>query len=269
MSSKRLAIIDGDGALYRACWNVSDEKEAIEKYLDITTDYIKEVWCTESVIYLGGKTNWRYNVFPQYKGQRRAIVMDEKAEREKELRNAIVDFMIQNKMGILTLNAEADDYCRRRAELSRKRNQEYVVISADKDLDMIIGEHLRPSNRDGKLTYYSITEAESDYNYYKQVLMGDMTDYIKSPKGIGTKTAEKILEGVPYDRYKTVVEETYKDKCGSEWLHALMFTGSLVHIQRYKDDMFKWQGKNFFEHGFEGAPKCYKYEDMKDFKHDQ
>ena len=126
---------------------------------------------------------------------------------------------------------------------------------------MITGKHLRFDNR-MQIEEYEVDEEASDYNYFKQVLIGDMSDNIKSPDKLGPKTAEKLLADTPRDKWRTMVENEYKTRCGSEWKHALYFTGSLVHIQRYKDDMFSWNKEgSWFDLGFEGAPSCYKYTD--------
>lgn len=62
-----LGIVDADGILYRACWNVEDLNEAKEKYLDILQSYLTEGWCDESLCFVGGTGNWRYKIFSDYK----------------------------------------------------------------------------------------------------------------------------------------------------------------------------------------------------------
>ena len=177
------------------------------------------------------------------------------------MRMELYDYLRENRLAIFSDGSEADDLCRRKAVSMMDRGQPYIVASADKDLDMIIGNHLRFDQR-MQIEEYEVDEEASDYNYFKQVLIGDMSDNIKSPDKLGPKTAEKLLADTPRDKWRTMVENEYKTRCGSEWKHALYFTGSLVHIQRYKDDMFNWNKEgSWFDLGFEGAPSCYKYTD--------
>ena len=71
------------------------------------------------------------------------------------------------------------------------------------------------------------------------------------------------LKGNNRKAWRKLIEDEYKKRCGKEWEHALYFTGSLIHIQRHKGDMFQWNnGGTWFDKGFQGAPKCYKYTDI-------
>lgn len=62
-----------------------------------------------------------------------------------------------------------------------------IVVSEDKDLKTIPCKLYRQN----ELT--QITEEEADYNFMFQTLTGDVTDGYPGCKGIGAKTAEKIL----------------------------------------------------------------------------
>ena len=136
-----------------------------------------------------------------------------------------------------------------------------MFISADKDLDTIVGPHVR-FNPQWKLRKYEIDDSESDYNYFLQLMIGDMMDGIKSPRLLGEKTAKKILDNNPRKNWRALIEKEYKERCGSEWEHALYFTGSLIHIQRWKDDYFQWnKSGTWWDKGFESFPSCYSYTD--------
>ena len=250
-----IGIVDVDGILYRACWDALELKDAQDKFLDILTNYISDSWCDEAVGFVRGKGNWRYKVFEDYKAQRGTYTNE---RMNMEVMGELVEWIVKERIAIRSDGCEADDLVRRKAIKCANRGINYVIISADKDLDCIEGKHYRPNNK-GDVQEYFVTPEEAEYNYYLQVLVGDMTDNIRSPNRLGPVTAKKILDGTSSSNWKRAIEEAYKERCGSEWLHALMFTGSLIHIQRYQDDYFKWNGKNFWEHGFVGAPSCYPY----------
>ena len=251
-----IGIVDSDSILYRACWKVKDLEEAKEKYLDVLKIYMTEGWCDSATCFVKGNDNWRYKVFSDYKAHRGTGNPDMNMEVMKEL----VEWLGKERLAIRSHGMEADDLVRRKAVKCDQRDLNYVVISADKDLDCIAGRHIRPSNK-GDLKEYTVTQEEADYNYYIQVLVGDMTDNIKSPNRLGAKTAEKILKSTSRGEWKNAIEREYKERCGDEWLHALMFTGSLIHIQRFQDDFFIWDKEkgNFWECGFSEAPSCYNY----------
>jgi len=251
-----LAIVDGDSILYRATWEAKSLKEAQEKYISVLADFIAEVWADKAVVYIKGKGNWRFDVFNGYKGHRKP---DEKyAERDQMIKELCV-WLEKEKIAIRCHGCEADDVVRRKAVKCMERDIDYTIISADKDLDCIEGKHLRPGPKG--LKFYTVTKEEAEYFYYYQVLIGDTTDNIKSPYQLGPKKAKSILDSTARNAWKTAIENEYKARCKDEWLHALMFTGSLIHIQRYKEDMFVWDESkgNFFDCNFKNAPSCYNY----------
>ena len=252
-----LGICDVDSILYRACWDVLDLNEAKEKYLDILQGYLADGWCDDAVCFAKGVGNWRLDIFDKYKAHR---MPDPKRAKERQIVLDLLVWLREEKLAILSDGMEADDLVRRKAIKCMQRNQPYTIVSADKDLDCIEGNHIRPS-RGGVLNVYEISPEEADYNYYMQVLVGDPTDNIKSPPKLGPKTAEKILNQNPRGQWKKAIETAYRDRCGRDWYHALMFTGSLIHIQRYPHDYFVWNKEdgNFWECGFSGPPKCYDY----------
>lgn len=65
-----------------------------------------------------------------------------------------------------------------------------IICSIDKDLDQIPGWHYNFTKKEK----YWVTEFEADKNFYIQMLTGDRVDNIPGLKGIGPKTAEKLLE---------------------------------------------------------------------------
>lgn len=250
-------IIDGDSLLYQSAYKVSTVQAGYEKLLDKLTQITEGGWEPPTfTIFIEGKGNWRKDVFPQYKAQRKnAKVMDP----YREIRWGLADHMKEHKLAISANGCESDDLVRRKAVNMAKRGQDYTIVTSDKDLDMIPGKHIR-FNPSFDITKYTLTEDDAMYNFYYQLMIGDMQDNIKSPMGLGKKTAEKILDQTPRDQWEQRIEKEYKTRCGSEWEHCLYFTGSLIYIQEHKDAMFEWNnGGTWFDKGFSGIPACYTY----------
>ena len=255
-------IIDGDGLLYQAAYNVPNVRKAYDKLVDKVDQLCTQDWdqTGEFTMFIEGKGNWRKDVFPEYKAPRKTAKSE---DPNKQLRWDLAEYLIEQKLAIPAIGCESDDLVRRKAENMFKRNQPYIVASADKDLDMVCGHHIR-FNTKWQLETYEITKKKSDWNYFFQLMVGDGIDNIKSPRMLGKAKAERLLKDNPSSDWKKVVENEYKTRCGSEWFHALMFTGSLIHIQRAQDDYFVWDKKkgNWWDCGFSGPPKCYGYTDI-------
>ena len=62
---------------------------------------------------------------------------------------------------------------------------------------------------------YEISEDEADYNFWLQMIMGDVVDSISGVKGKGVKKAESVLNGSK-NRFIAVCR-TYKEVYGSRW----------------------------------------------------
>ena len=252
------SIIDGDGLLYQSAYDVKNVSQAYDKFIDKITQLTSVNWDQdgECTIFMEGPGNWRRDVFEHYKAPRKK---HQAIDPNKELRYELSSFLKEEKLVISAVGCESDDLVRRKAESMRRRGQPYVVISADKDLDMVEGPHIR-FNTKWDLKEYEITKKESDYHFYKQLMIGDMQDNIKSPKLLGPKTADRILKNNSQSAWKSLIEKEYRERCGAEWEHALYFTGSLIYIQENQGAMFEWKdGGTWWDKGFVGAPTCYDY----------
>ena len=87
-----------------------------------------------------------------------------------------------------------------------------------------------------KKEFYEIDESTGYYNLMKQILTGDATDNIQGIKGMGPKTAEKVLKDVPHEFMLDAVVGTYKLKCGSTWEHDFYKSANLIYIRMNSDD---------------------------------
>ena len=162
-------------------------------------------------LYLSGPTgtNWRYDVDPNYKGKR-----PPKPRYFKEARQYLKDYWNANQV-----EGEADD------ALARELWQDYqkavdeaayfgddiklcctkVLVSVDKDLDMVPGWHFNPRKQE----LYYIDEPTGWKNFFRQMLTGDTVDNIKGLRSVGPVKAGKILDGgdgTPETTYLAVVE---------------------------------------------------------------
>jgi len=199
-------LIDGDVLAYRAAFSCQDtsEQDAIEKLDDIVYEILDEVyWDAHDddikdsyIVYLTGKGNFRYDyaVSYPYKGNRK------NTEKPIHLR-AIRDHMIDNWDAVVSEGEEADDLIGIGAT---NYGPDTIVATIDKDMLQLPCVHYNPS----KKTWKTVDEFGGLKFFYHQILTGDTSDNIIGLKGVGPKTADKLLAEVDTecDMFKVVLD---------------------------------------------------------------
>jgi hypothetical protein len=141
--------------------------------------------------YLTGKTNFRHQLTDDYKENR-------KDKRRPAHLKACREHILKRYKGVIVEGLEADDCMSiRQAEnlamrdpLAEHNEVTSIIGTIDKDLNTCWGWHYNWR----KDSLYFIEPLEATRNFYCQCLMGDNSDHIKGLKGIGPKTAEKLLK---------------------------------------------------------------------------
>lgn len=127
--------------------------------------------------FVSGRSNFRYRVYPEYKGNRTETV-------DPRFRADCKAFLIQEWNAIPSHGCEADD------RLGMAQTGESVCASIDKDLLMIPGWH------------YNWVKDERTYTapldgirfMYKQMLIGDKSDNIFGVVGLGPVKSAKLID---------------------------------------------------------------------------
>jgi len=227
-----IAIIDGDVLVYMSIWGAETKEEAKQKFDELFTGILENLFTTDYVMALGGPDNFRVDLYSEYKANR----SKSKSTRPDWFLDLKSDIEEDYDGCIFTDNCEADDMVRVWATECQENNLECIVVSVDKDLDCIPGQHYNP--RTSKV--YTVEEDFADYFYWKQVLMGDSTDNIPGLPGIGPKKAEVMLAGCKgHDERRDVVCNAYHLRYGDTGYEYLLTNGRLIHIWRKINDHFK------------------------------
>lgn len=137
-------------------------------------------------IWISPKRNFRYDLNPDYKCKRATL------RRPAHLAAAKAWLL---ERGDYMENLEADDALVIRSTQLDKDGIPHVIASVDKDLKQKHGWHFHLESH--KYTY--ITEAEARKALWLQICVGDSTDDIYSPKGLGPKRAMKVLDIVDWN----------------------------------------------------------------------
>lgn len=144
-------------------------------------------------LYLTGPTNFRYQVFPEYKSGR---INQPRPQHLPFLRKAALD------MGaVLSEGCEADDLM---SVAQCQGDGDTVIVTLDKDLLQVPGKHYSwaiSGNSGGKrweraAIHQEVDDVQGLRFFYTQLLTGDPADGIKGASGIGKVKAAKIIEGL-------------------------------------------------------------------------
>lgn len=205
---KRLLLLDGDIFAYNAAivaeqedeigddgmvvlW--SDWKTALRVAQEKITLLQDRLKADEVVFCLTDKTNWRKNVLPTYKSNRKSVRKPVALHRlRKELSEHYPTELWEgleadDVMGIL---ATREDY---------RPDCQKIIVSEDKDLRTIPATVFNPA-KDSRPV--NVSRADADLWFYAQAIGGDATDGYGGCPNIGTPTALSHLEELSgYERY--------------------------------------------------------------------
>lgn len=166
----------GDGL-----WTLhSFEHEAVDYCLNYFAHLKKTLGEGELVLFLTAENNWRKEILPTYKANR-------KGKRKPMLLMYLREWMKTQFNAVIMDGLEADDLLGITATASVEDN---IIISEDKDLRTIPAQLFNPA-KDTKPRL--ISEFEADYQHMFQTLTGDSTDGYSGLVSCGPVGARKIL----------------------------------------------------------------------------
>lgn len=215
--------IDGDLMIHRCVWN-NDVDGMKVKIIDLLEDIMAETQATNGKVAIGGSNNFRKEIYPEYKANRKK----QEDPEMKELFNEGYKFLLKELDAVKAEGQEADDL------LAIWQTEEPgIIVSIDKDMLQVPGKHFN----NAKWEYKEITEAEANYLLHKQILSGDSSDNIKGIPGIGPKKAEALISGRGKDLRKSVCN-AYKAHFGNGWEEIVQLNTDLVYLRRKENDRY-------------------------------
>ena len=215
--------IDGDLLVHRCAWG-NDIVGFKEKALNLIDSIMHETMAENGKIAISGKGNFRREIFPDYKANRKK----EEDPEVKELFSKAYEFLREELEAIPAIGQEADDLL-----AIWQTEDPGIIVSIDKDMLQVPGTHF--NNKDWK--YIEVTEEEANYNLHKQILMGDTSDNIKGLPRVGPKKAESLLSGRGKDIKKATIK-AWKDIYGKGWEEELQLTTDLIYLRRKENDRY-------------------------------
>lgn len=213
------ALIDADIVAYRVACTLEDDDAEDFVYAraeDLVDQILVNTEATEYRLFLTGKNNFRYTIYPEYK-----------AHRPKEK-----PFWLEKcrQYLIATFNAEVIDGQEADDALGIAQTEDTIICSIDKDLLMIPGRHYNFV----KDEFQEVTNDSGMRHFYMQCLTGDRSDNIKGIEKIGPKKAEKILAGcVTEQEMFNAVREAYSND------EEFLMNGRVLWIRRKENEDWK------------------------------
>lgn len=250
----RTVIIDGDVVVYKVAEGIAESfevvteedddfiyrnigwasKEQAKEYMENMIDKIcKDCKGTDVVICLSDITsNFRKSINPNYKANRKSI--------KPILYDYLRNYMYETGYKIYERpNLEADDVIGILATSDKIIKGDKVVWSLDKDFKTIPCKFHR-AGVGSKDKSEVITKEAADWWFMYQTLIGDRVDGYEGCKGVGDKTARKILGDIGeyplYVMWQSVID-AYKSKGYTE--EDALRNARMARILRAEDYDFK------------------------------
>ena len=179
-------LVDGDIVAYRcaaSCMSkgVTNAPPEIAQLRvnELMYRIIQETEATKYKVYIGGEDNFRKQIYPAYKANRKDTVKPEHLECCRE--QLVVEWGAEVVNGM-----ETDD------RLGIEQREDTIIASIDKDLLMIPGRHYNFVKNE----FYDVDELAGLRHFWFQMIMGDRSDNIPGYDGVMRITVPKFLKPV-------------------------------------------------------------------------
>jgi len=174
---------------------------------------------TEFECYITGSNNFRYDVDPDYKANR-------KGKTDPRYRQDANSYLVTEYGARVTDGFEADDALGR--DQCKAEPGTTILCSIDKDLKQIPGHHYNWRKNE----FDFVTPLDGLRLFYRQLLTGDVTDNVHGVRGIGPVKSARIINDLEAEEDMfSAVEAMYSSQ------ERLLMNGRLLYIwQKDNDD---------------------------------
>lgn len=190
------ALIDSDLVAFRCaatCEGDDTDGIVLSRCNDLVERILDRVDATDYTLYLTGANNFRKEINPQYKANRKDKPRPKWLETCRE-------FLVKEWNAKVTDGIEADD------ALGIAQREDTFICSLDKDLLQVPGMHYNWV----KDEEYYISERDGLKNFWTQTIVGDVADNVFGIYGLGPVKAKKILDQVEGTTLEELDESYYE-----------------------------------------------------------
>ena len=248
-----IGLIDGDVVAHMACKNRFLTKEGVkiintgsrEFTREEDSKYLRECWnnftqlmrnltedlfLTDFLCAMKSPLNYRDMLYPEYK---KTSSRTGDSQKKGRFVSILRELAVREDYAVFAHGREADDLLRIWATQCSEMDEEFIVISIDKDLYCIPGLHYDIKKKEIR----EISELQASRFFYEQLLKGDPTDNIPGIPGIGPVGATNALAQCKDElEMQQVVVEMYQEFFGPFWYNELLTNGKLLYLQKHEDD---------------------------------
>jgi DNA polymerase-1 len=221
MSKKTYLILDGNNLAYRANYTMNmsfggKPAGVVFGLMNMIGGYIGKYRPHKVIVcWDGGRHPERLKMHPEYKGDRVQKLGFDKDNFERQLRYVRKLLFYLGIPQIHQAAREADDFIYAKVRtLSKKENTKVIICSGDKDFRALVTKNVWIHDDKKGLIHsknFFKTFGLHPHQYVDYLsLMGDKSDNIPGIRGIGEKTAMRILE--EYDTLTMYATTGMKDK---------------------------------------------------------
>lgn len=226
-----IALVDADIVAYRCSASAEHEPKeiAVLRIEHMMRDILRESNSDTYRCFLTGKNNFRYDLYPEYKANRK--------DKPKPVHlQACRDYLVETWNAVISEGCEADDLIGI-AATDCEDPMSFVVCSIDKDLKMIAGHHFNFVTKE--LSF--VTPIEGLKSFYKQLILGDVSDNIPGFDGKARQKWPKFMQH----------HHDYIDMCSNdidmyEYVKGIYtneandinLNGALLYIQRSQGELW-------------------------------
>ena len=243
------ALIDGDIVVYSNAASAElDPVEVAYMRIDQMMHSILDTTGSDTFrVFLSGGSNFRHEIYPEYKANRKDMV-------DPRWRSACKEYLVREWAAEVTDGYEADDALGinqndgvYKPDYDPTYYERTIICTIDKDLDMIPGMHyswpiVRKGNivREGKI--YEVSEIEGIRSFYRSLLVGDRTDNIFGVDGIGKVKAAAMIDNLETEEemFERVAELYQGD------MDRLRMNGDCLWIQRQEHQRWSQINESLF-----------------------
>lgn len=241
----RTMLLDGDVIVYKAgfgsdavaksrgqqheplAYCLHGAKETIESLMDVTGS-------ADVRVFLSHPVNEREQVFPEYKANRDP---NHKPYWYREIQEYLLDHW---NAQYSYEGDEADDMLGIAQMEAMAKDEETIIVTNDKDLDMIPGLHFNFSKTKYDNGVYEIADPEGLRLFYLQMLTGDGTDNIPGMyRKMGIKADARWKDPLDFmtnsREMLQYIRDVYKDD------DFVQLIGSLLWIKREKGPLWSFK----------------------------
>lgn len=248
-SVDKTALIDGDMIAFRIAsavetpidwgddlWTLHSDLGLARDLLDSKmAEIMEETGCTKARFAVSGRQNFRFDLYPAYKANR-------KGTRKPIILSPLMEYALATYNGFRKDEMEADDVLGIWQTNSPRHTS--VIVSGDKDMRTIPGLHYNPEKQhEGVIT---VTPAQAERTHMVQVLTGDATDNIPGCPTYGPVTADRAVprDACLVDMWEAVVDCFIKKGQGPE---EALLNARLTRILHNTDYDFEVSAVKYWE----------------------